>query len=418
MLWLHGGGFVMGDLETEHPWALRIAQAAGTVVISVGYRRAPEHRFPAALDDAWAVLGWTADHAAELGIDRDRLAVGGHAAGAGLAAAVALRARDQQGPSISFQLLNQPQLDDPQSTWSAREFTDTPFMTRDKVSVLVAALPGLRARLRLRRARRGPAISPACPRPTSRPPSSTRTATRPSSTRCGCSRRACRSSCTSGPAHSTAHRRSCPPRCRSARWPSSPLPCVAASPPDPDVPSRPPRGAGSHQGVTRVHCAAVADHGPVPHPSSLPPPARQAVRVMTVGVALGLVALAAPLVDQLTAGGLAAHLGSVYAGTGVAAPAASMIAAYLVGLGVLGVLAWGLTIRVVRRRGRRAPLLADAFLVVGAALAAVDLTVTEYGGPILPTWLGVLGLLPCVPGLVAVVLLHRRTSAGAAPRVA
>ena len=79
-------------------------------------------------------LMWTADHAVELGIDPQRIAVGGHAAGAGLAAAVALRARDQRRPSISFQLLNQPELDDRQETWSARNFTDTPFMTRDKVS--------------------------------------------------------------------------------------------------------------------------------------------------------------------------------------------------------------------------------------------------------------------------------------------
>ena len=134
IVWLHGGGFVMGDLETEHPWAVRIADGSGAVVISVGYRRAPEHRFPAALDDAYAVLIWTAEHAAELGIDPERIAVGGHAAGAGLAAAVALRARDQQGPPIRFQLLNQPELDDRQETWSARNFTDTPFMTRDKVA--------------------------------------------------------------------------------------------------------------------------------------------------------------------------------------------------------------------------------------------------------------------------------------------
>ena len=96
----------------------------------MGYRRAPEHRFPAALDDAYAVLVWTAEHAAELGVDPARIAVGGHAAGAGLAAAVALRARDEQGPAIRFQLLNQPELDDRQETWSARNFTDTPFMTR------------------------------------------------------------------------------------------------------------------------------------------------------------------------------------------------------------------------------------------------------------------------------------------------
>ena len=134
IVWLHGGGFVMGDLETEHPWAVRVADGSSAVVISVGYRRAPEHRFPAALDDSHAVLAWAAEHAAELGIDPDRIAVGGHAAGAGLAAAVALLARDQQGPPIRFQLLNQPELDDRQETWSARHFTDTPFMTREKVT--------------------------------------------------------------------------------------------------------------------------------------------------------------------------------------------------------------------------------------------------------------------------------------------
>jgi acetyl esterase len=97
IVWLHGGGFVMGDLDTEHPWATRLAGGSGAVVGSVGYRRAPEHRFPAALDDTDAVLAWTAEHAAELDIDPARIAVGGHSAGAGLAAAVALRARDQQG---------------------------------------------------------------------------------------------------------------------------------------------------------------------------------------------------------------------------------------------------------------------------------------------------------------------------------
>ncbi len=134
IVWLHGGGFVMGDLETEHPWAVRVADGSGAVVVSVGYRLAPEHRFPAALDDAYAVMAWAAGHAAELGTGPGRIAVGGHAAGAGLAAAVALRARDQQGPPVRFQLLSQPELDDRQQTWSARNFTDTPFMTRDKVT--------------------------------------------------------------------------------------------------------------------------------------------------------------------------------------------------------------------------------------------------------------------------------------------
>ncbi|WP_200824710.1 alpha/beta hydrolase [Nonomuraea solani] len=134
IIWMHGGGWVMGDLETEHPWAARIANESGAVVISVGYRLAPENPFPAALDDAYAVLTWVAEHAAELGVDPDRIAVGGHSAGGGLAAGMALRARDERGPRIRFQLLNQPGLDDRQETWSARNFTDTPWMTRDSVA--------------------------------------------------------------------------------------------------------------------------------------------------------------------------------------------------------------------------------------------------------------------------------------------
>ncbi|MFF2570249.1 alpha/beta hydrolase [Streptomyces sp. NPDC058084] len=134
LVWLHGGGFVTGDVRTEHPWATRIAAGSGAVLVSVGYRLAPEDPFPAALDDAYAVLEWTAAHAAELGVDPGRIAVGGHSAGGGLAAAVALRARDEQGPAIRFQLLNQPQLDDRQETWSQRNFTDTPWIDRDKAA--------------------------------------------------------------------------------------------------------------------------------------------------------------------------------------------------------------------------------------------------------------------------------------------
>ncbi|MBT2467416.1 alpha/beta hydrolase [Streptomyces sp. ISL-66] len=134
IVWLRGGGLVMGDLDTEHPWAARVADSSGAVVISVDYRAAPEHRFPAALDDAYAVLVWAAAHAAELGVDPDRIAVGGHSAGAGLAAAVALRARDQRGPAIRCQLLNEAGLDDRQETWSQRHFTETPWLDRDKVT--------------------------------------------------------------------------------------------------------------------------------------------------------------------------------------------------------------------------------------------------------------------------------------------
>jgi acetyl esterase len=130
VIWLHGGGWVVGGLDTEHLWAAPMAGLSGAVVITVDFRLSPEHRFPAALDDAYAVLTWAHDHAAELGIDPDRIAVGGHSAGANLSAAVALRARDQQGPPIRFQLLNEAILDDRQQTWSARNFTDTPWNTR------------------------------------------------------------------------------------------------------------------------------------------------------------------------------------------------------------------------------------------------------------------------------------------------
>ncbi|MGV9273951.1 alpha/beta hydrolase [Streptomyces griseosporeus] len=130
LVWLHGGGWVMGDLDTDRRWAARIAAASGAVVISVGFRLAPEHPFPAAFDDAYAVLAWVAEHAAELGVDPGRIAVGGHSAGANLAAAIALRARDEQGPQVCFQLLNEPILDDRHDTWSARNFTATPWNNR------------------------------------------------------------------------------------------------------------------------------------------------------------------------------------------------------------------------------------------------------------------------------------------------
>ena len=229
IVWLHGGGFVMGDLDTEHPWAARVADGSGAVVVSVGYRRAPEHRFPAALDDAYAALTWTAEHAAELGIDPARIAVGGHAAGAGLAAAVALRARDQQGPPIRYQLLNQPELDDRQETWSARTFTETPFMTRDKVAASWRHYLGSAPASPYAVPARADDLS-ACPPPTSPARSSTRTATKPSTTRSACCRPACRSNCTSGPARSTGRKRSCLPRCPSGRPPNSPTPCAAPWP--------------------------------------------------------------------------------------------------------------------------------------------------------------------------------------------
>ncbi|MEM1043809.1 MAG: alpha/beta hydrolase [Bacteroidota bacterium] len=131
LVFMHWGGFVLGDLDTEHARCARLARAVGAVVVSVDYRLAPEHPYPAGLDDAHAALAWVHAEADALGVDRDRVAVGGTSAGAGLAAAVALRARDDRradsaAPAVAFQYLGYPVLDDRCQTGSARAYTDTP----------------------------------------------------------------------------------------------------------------------------------------------------------------------------------------------------------------------------------------------------------------------------------------------------
>jgi acetyl esterase len=110
LVWYHGGGFVIGDLDTADATARDLATGAGCVVVSVEYRLAPEHRFPCAADDCWAVLRWVADNASELGGDSGRLAVGGDSAGGNLAAVVAVRARDE-GLRLRHQLLVYPVTD-------------------------------------------------------------------------------------------------------------------------------------------------------------------------------------------------------------------------------------------------------------------------------------------------------------------
>ncbi|HKT03668.1 MAG TPA: alpha/beta hydrolase fold domain-containing protein, partial [Rugosimonospora sp.] len=92
VVFAHGGGWVMGGLDTHDGLCRHLVAASGWAVLAVDYRLAPEHPFPAALDDVYTVLLWAAGHAAELGFDPERIAVAGHSAGGGLAAAVALRA--------------------------------------------------------------------------------------------------------------------------------------------------------------------------------------------------------------------------------------------------------------------------------------------------------------------------------------
>lgn len=104
----HGGGWVQGNLEQSEWAASRIAVRAGVVVISVDYRLAPEHVFPAGIEDCWAVTRWVHDNAADLGIDPDRLSVMGDSAGGNLAAVVALLARDAGAPVLRRQILVYP----------------------------------------------------------------------------------------------------------------------------------------------------------------------------------------------------------------------------------------------------------------------------------------------------------------------
>jgi acetyl esterase len=111
VVYFHGGGFVICDLDTHDGACRHLANAVDAVVVSVDYRLAPEHRWPAAADDAFAATQWVAAHADELGVDADRLAVAGDSAGGNLTAVVAQMARDRAGPALVFQLLVYPVID-------------------------------------------------------------------------------------------------------------------------------------------------------------------------------------------------------------------------------------------------------------------------------------------------------------------
>ncbi|HEX6511081.1 MAG TPA: alpha/beta hydrolase, partial [Chloroflexota bacterium] len=108
LVYFHGGGWVVGNLDTHGGSCRSLAARAGCVVVAVDYRLAPEHRFPAAADDAYAATRWVGDNAAALDVDASRLAVGGESAGANLAAVVCLMARDRGGPPIDLQWLAYP----------------------------------------------------------------------------------------------------------------------------------------------------------------------------------------------------------------------------------------------------------------------------------------------------------------------
>ncbi|NJP45202.1 alpha/beta hydrolase [Actinacidiphila epipremni] len=130
VLWIHGGGFVLGGIDSVHLSAAQAAAAASAVVVAVRYRLAPEARFPAPLDDCYAALTWLAGNTAEVGADPARLAVAGGSSGGALAAGLTLLARDRGGPRLTFQHLSTPVLDDRLTSGSMTAFTDTPIWNR------------------------------------------------------------------------------------------------------------------------------------------------------------------------------------------------------------------------------------------------------------------------------------------------
>ena len=156
IVYCHAGGFALGNLDTDHRQCVELARRGRCTVVSVDYRLAPEHPYPAAVDDAIAVLRWVAANATELGVDPARLAVGGSSAGATLAACLAHGATDGSLPAVAFQLLHQPVLDD-RETASKAEFCASPAFDGEAAELMwryylgsggsVAAVPARRDKL-------------------------------------------------------------------------------------------------------------------------------------------------------------------------------------------------------------------------------------------------------------------------------
>ncbi len=131
IVYFHGGGWVLGSLASHDDVCRGLAEGVDAVVVAVDYRMAPEDRFPAAVEDAYAALVWTHAHAAELGGDASRVAVAGDSAGGNLAAVAAVRARDSRGPGLRFQLLIYPATDYEFTSGSMNDNAEGYFLTRE-----------------------------------------------------------------------------------------------------------------------------------------------------------------------------------------------------------------------------------------------------------------------------------------------
>lgn len=135
-VYFHGGGLVMGSNHSFEPLARALAAASGATVVAVDYRLAPEHPAPAQFDDAYTATTWVAEHSGDLGVDADRLAVVGDSAGGGLAAAVALAARDHRGPRICMQVLMYPGVDRDMGAASISALADAPMLGLDDINYM------------------------------------------------------------------------------------------------------------------------------------------------------------------------------------------------------------------------------------------------------------------------------------------
>ena len=131
LLWIHGGGYVLGSVERDDLLASHLAKVAQCVVVSVEYRLAPEHPFPAPVEDCYAALKWLAAHTGELGVEPSRIAIGGASAGGGLAAGLALLTRDRAEVELAFQLLIYPMIDDRNVAPASDTLPDTFVWTRE-----------------------------------------------------------------------------------------------------------------------------------------------------------------------------------------------------------------------------------------------------------------------------------------------